>query len=45
MRGLHTSEKKMKEKNKTKAVEKKNLYPLTTCHLIAEKKNQQKTNE
>ena len=23
MRGLHTSEKKMKEKNKTKAVEKK----------------------
>ena len=34
--------KKMKEK--TKAVE-KNLYPLTTCHLIAEKKKSTKTNE
>jgi len=33
----------MKEKTKqNKSSGKKNLYPLTTCHLIAEKKNQPK---
>lgn len=35
--------KKNERKNKAKQKQwKKNLYPLTTCHLIAEKKNQQK---
>ena len=44
MRGLHTSEKKMKEKNKTKAVEKKSI-PTYYLSFNSGEKNQQKTNE
>ena len=45
MRGLHTSEKKMKEKNKTKAVEKKSIPTYYLSFNSGEKKiNKKQTN-